>query len=388
MNALATIGIALFILLPKHGLIDFSLMPLLFLGLKAVFRGRPIVIWNYKVICVSLLLVALALLSNYINVLPITDVSLRTVRLLLLVLLLAMVRSSMESFEVNDVFRCIVVAALINGLVVYVQLATHDHYSFIDLSLNFDSSRDTPHRKPGLLSGFPTAGILNLLGFLSLISIGRSSKFFWPCLLFLAPIFLLTSRTALFLALSSILILSLFRPRLRISALAAMSVLLALSIFLLGSNLRVDLGYKLVFAFEPFFNFLDGNGFYSNSTNSLLTKHYSFPNDVGTLLWGDGSYGGSDVYFIRMIWSAGLIFLSVSLIFFVHLWSSSVRAQVNFQTKLIVWLMFFVVFIASFIGSYIFSRVVSDCLLLIWASSYRFRTKRIHRLGREHGFGT
>ena len=68
----------------------------------------------------------------------------------------------------NQIRQIILYSALINSVFIYLQYLSplFGYEELSNFGSTFDMARSTPYRKSGLLSGFPTAGILSLFGFL------------------------------------------------------------------------------------------------------------------------------------------------------------------------------------------------------------------------------
>ncbi|KAA8596483.1 hypothetical protein F0Z19_4831 [Vibrio cyclitrophicus] len=367
--------LVLFILLPKIGVFDLTVLPLSILFLSCFFMGRIKLDVSLIVLFLLLTLVITVLISALLNGNISNEHLLKPIRLAVVVLILShFFQNTAQKIDVVDIFYVIFIAALINAVVVYAQYAAHLLFGISDfLSINFDSERSTPYRKSGLASGFPTAGLLNVLGVLSLFYLVQNKSIKYAVfLIVLLPVFFITARTSLILGGLSIIVLSFYNRKIFSLVLVMVGFTFIFIMYMLSTGNAEHLMKSFSFAIELFSNFTSGSGFQTQSTNSLLTKHFTIPEDFFTLLigtslstWSFGA-GQSDVFFIRVLWGTGVFSLILYIILYCHMWYKCVNStQVKFD-QTVLFLMFFVVFIASFKGAYIYSRFVSDCLLIIF----------------------
>lgn len=376
-----------FILLPKLGSFDLTLIPLLTLFLSYVFVGRSKFVVSVVVLLCFTCLLVVVLFSAFLNGNVSNEHLLKPVRLILVVgLLLFCFQNTKKEISINEVLTVIFFAAIINAVVIYGQYIAHLFFGVNDFFLiNFDVERTTPYRKPGLASGFPTAGLLNVFGVLSLLYLVQNkSKKYVYFFIFLLPIFFITARTSLVLGLFCITILALYNRKIFKLVLVAFSIVALFIIYGLSGENSEHLMKSFTFALELFGNFISGDGFQTQSTNSLLTKHFEIPEDIliflfGTSLntWSDGA-GQSDVFFIRVLWGTGIFSIFLYMCLYICMWITCVNYMDYKFNKVLIFLMFFVVLIASFKGAYIFSRFVSDPLLILFCYTYSNYSRQKH----------
>lgn len=365
----------LFILLPKVSSFDLTLLPLSTLILSYLFFGRKKFSISTSIFLCLIFLLITVLFSAFLNSNLSIEHVFKPIRLILVIsMLLFCFQNTTLKISINDIFRVIFGAALINAVVIYGQYVAHLFFGINDLLLiNFDVDRSTPYRKPGLASGFPTAGLLNVFGVLSLLYlVENESKKYTYFFIFLLPIFFITARTSLVLAVFSITILAFYNRNIFKLVLVAVGIVSFFIMYIISGDNSEYLMKSFSFALELFSNFTSGDGLQTQSTNSLLSKHFEIPVDIFILLFGTSlstwSYGGgqSDVFFIRVLWGTGVFSVILYVFLYCQMWVSCVNCVGSKFNKMVLFLMFLIVFIASFKGAYIFSRFVSDPLLILF----------------------
>ena len=195
------------ILLPKIGVIDFSVIPLAIVTFWHILKKPsllklPIPAIFRAMIYIFILCFSLALLSSIVHgKLASYDVLLKPLRLIF-ILIFGYLYLMGKRISKNDVLRSILWAAVINGLVILVQMILHTTGVSIDFLINpsFDINVNVSYRKPGLVNGFPIAGLLQVFGLVILygspsMRISAVTKHLMNIILLSSMIF--TARTAI-----------------------------------------------------------------------------------------------------------------------------------------------------------------------------------------------
>jgi hypothetical protein len=376
--------IASILILPKAlKYIDFSMLPLLVFILALILTGKKhvnVINENTKIVFITLyLIILLVLITSMLNSNVNFDNVLKPVRVFLLYVSLLYVFIVLK-FDDKYILYGIVAAALVNGFFIYTQyIGEYIGYDYLKNIGNYsfsEGNRSTPYRKSGLMSGFPTAGMLSLFGFIFSIYLYYVSrnKTFIVISLFLLVLQLITSRTSLILSIITVVVIFLisnYRNKIKIVAVFLFSALLVYAV-LPQSLINSEHLYKTsVHMFELFTNVLNNSSFETNSTNSLFLKHYFYPDDYVTFLLGDtygvdNNYGASDVFFIRVLNSQGVVVLFLYLFLYLYMMYVNIKFNKIKMERRVIFYVQLLVIIASFKGSYIFARTVGDISTILF----------------------
>lgn len=296
---------------------------------------------------------------------------------------------SKRNLSLATILKAILLAALLNASVVYLQYMD----SFLGgtgnilQNPNFNESVITPYRKAGLMSGFPVAGILSFCG--SMIAFHfffRTRKnIYFILYLIIGVTCFLTARTAMFLFMSGTLsyLLALFFKKGRVDILLAFIFLVSTVfsyVFSSENDVIIKTREKM---FANIINYVENGNANDYSTNDLFTNHYVMPTSPSTLLIGNSvppefNVVNTDVSFFRITWNNGIFSMLLYLISYFFMWlvvinSSSMHLKEN---KLITFSLFFGIFISNFKGYYFFSRVLGDLIFIIFISCVANEKKR------------
>jgi len=385
---LDAILLALFILLPKVGMFDFSLMVLALHLIVAFISERKI---NSNVNSINGSVAALFVMIVLIYWLSFTSFIVnggdhydaqflfKPFRILLVLCTLYYIFNK-RYISLPMSLNAIVIAALLNALVIYFQY--FDSFSggsgdFLQ-NPNFNESVITPYRKSGLMSGFPVAGILSFCGAMVSLHffINNRSKCHFILYMIIGITCFITARTALFLFLSSTLtyltVMCLKNGKIYVLFLFVIVFFGAFTfIFNSDNNVIIKSREKM---FANVINYSNNGNINDYSTDDLLTNHYTLPNDFPTLIIGNSispeeNIVNTDVSFFRITWHNGLFSMLLYVGCFLFMWYFSITSSIpNKRTKLIIFMIFMGVFISNFKGFYFFSRVIGDLIFIIFIS--------------------
>tara|TARA_B100000929_G_scaffold288874_1_gene278254 strand:+ start:662 stop:1570 length:909 start_codon:yes stop_codon:yes gene_type:complete len=295
--------------------------------------------------------------------------------------------------KANALLLSIVIASFVNALVVILQYTLHYHFGIEKFLLNPDFSEAviTPYRKPGLMSGYPVAGLLSVLGIISLGAIDKHNKYM---LVFKHIVFVvllisltITSRTALLIGIVVILALVLksrsfslfFKKFIALVFVASLSVPLVMSKYENSDVIKKTVDKSFVI----FINMYKGNEVLDYSSKDLINNHYTLPNDNSVFVIGNSvspkqNIVNSDVFFIRFLWGNGFLspFLYCSLVFLLYISIATKVVEYKYSNKeFYLTLMLFTMVAASFKGSYFFSRVIGDVVIVYYFYLISLRDK-------------
>jgi len=387
-----------FLLLPKVGAVDLSFMPLAICAASVFFSGLKNRDGGFKIdrgVMVTAILTALmfavSCLSYLVNMTDVvSEFIFKPIRILFIILILALYAKN-NSVSFDKVLRVVMIAALLNGAVVILQYLAHAYYGIPDLLLNenFKERAITPYRKPGLMSGFPVAGLLGVLGFIVAMYYASLAKSTWMYLAIAFFIFisiLLTSRLALLLCLIMFIgfgikkLVSLdFKAILWVGMTAALGIGFITYALSSGNDVYVGTFNKM---FANVINLEQDGSAYDDSTRDLVQNHYIVPDNIGVMLIGNSvdpssNIVNSDVFYIRYLWGNGVFLVALYLLSMVWMvYGIHQLRKINRGQKFIFYLFCFVVCVASLKGAYIFSRVIGDAVLLAYLAARECNEQR------------
>ncbi|MHA8076046.1 hypothetical protein [Aquirufa sp. TARAVU-A1A] len=369
--------VACAIIAPKISGIDFSILTLLIvdfyliLKIKRQHKFPP----NYFfIVVIWLILMALSFLSFIILGTIDLQFILKPCRQIVLLALLLIAADRLQ-LKIDDVFKIIIIAAVINFLFIALQLFGHNFWGIPGFLLppTFNEEVDAPFRKPGLMSGYPHAGLLGLLALQCLIYFNRRMSRIFFVLLFsiLTLTLIVTSRTALMLAIIpfSMLILLSFKSK---KALSGILLFLFFGVILIANIIKMLPEDTFTHSFEIFLNYNESKSLNTLSTDATL-ESYVFPLKTSTWLIGNGKYMTNDYNlnvddgFQIPLFGGGVIYLIITVcLYFYYFFKSTYRLKSTFK-KYTISCIFLIVFIANFKLDTIFTRVLSDILTLFFA---------------------
>ena len=368
-------GIAL--LSPKIGALDLSIVALIVVCIITLLKSKLTIKIPNKFLNLfflwSLVIVS-CLVTFVINGKVDSIFILKPFRQLILLFLSILIVIS-HKFRLVDIFKIVIIAAIINSSFVMIQLIGHNLFRIEHFMIlpGFDINLDVPFRKPGFMSGYPHAGMLSVLGMLCLLNFIKKLNrlvfvFFW---VLLSVSIILTSRTALFAGFVplGIFILMGMRSKVAYQKLYLFLLFGAYAIIYILNILPED---SFNVAFEMFINFSNNKGFTSQSSAALADSYY-FPNNLTTLFFGNGNFMRNDLNlnvddgFQIMLYGCGIIYLILNCIIFIYYYLLSLKTVQNNLQKKIILFIFILIFLFNFKADALFSRVFSDILSLIVA---------------------
>jgi hypothetical protein len=223
-----------------------------------------------------------------------------------------------------------------------------------------------PFRKPGLMAGYPHAGLLSLFAIIFTMHYRKewSSLKFNTVMITLAFSLIVTSRTSLILSIipfSLFFVNSIFSKKVFFKFIIFLIFGVSVIIFLL-SILPNDT-YEV--AFEFFINIIQEKKFNTQSSDALI-ESYMLPYSAFTWLFGNGKFMRNDLGrnvddgFQILLYGCGIFYLILNLFLFIYYWLISLKStEINFQ-KYQLNIFFIIVLIVNTKADVLFSRVTSD----------------------------
>lgn len=378
--------IALFIVSPKIGFLDISLLAMMVhfgLALSSGMNWRGLNLNLDRRLIVAFLFIfllfILSLFSFFLNGAYVFDEQFlfKPIRLLLILLIYALIINQRElNFE--SILTSIMLASLINAAVIYIQY----YGSFIGISStflqnpNFSEAVITPYRKAGMMSGFPVAGLLSFCG--SMICFHFYLKFnklkYLTLYVIIGLTCFITARTALmlfFVGTTFYIFILVFKKR----KVGAFALFVAIFVVALGyvsnsdNEVIVKTKEKMFANIINYVNTGDANDY---STNDLLRNHYVFPSDFETFMFGnsipsDQNIVNTDVSFFRITWNNGFLSMLVYVFAYFYIWIASYKnVRQDYLSRIITSVIFTGIFVSNFKGFYFFSRVIGDITILLF----------------------
>lgn len=376
-------AIAIAILLPKVGLLDWSVFGLFFLAVA--FRWNQVAISCDSEKKLVFFLLFLQFLIGCVSLVANSSVAenifYRPLRVVLLIFLLSTFFTGKKSIDFTGALQIIYYAALINGLVILMQYILH----MTNLSKNFlimpdfDEQVNVVFRKPGLVAGYPIAGLVELFGIFSAVAISKLKNVRLPYmplgLLFVA--LFLTSRTELYIFLVVLLVyffMCLYRckykPILTIVGFAT-SFAILFAFLLEQGYVHLDT-YNVML--EAFINAAGGK-FGTESSDAVIESWRFAVNNFGTIIFGNGLQNSDDMlntlddgFQINFFGGGVFYLLFLYLIFFLVMRRVYIYAK-GYRIANLVLLIPLVFLINEIKGAVIFSRVVTDFILVLYAAA-------------------
>jgi hypothetical protein len=375
------------ILAPKVGLIDFPVLVLFFLNFllkssKSLLDG--VSRKYYIIISIWVLLLVWSLSILLINGSFNDTLILKPFRqIIMLTLVLSIFRRTNLKFL--DVCKIVVIAAVVNTMVIYLQLYGHNALGIQGFLMpeSFDMELDVSFRKPGVFSGYPHAGLLSLIAIICLLNFIKSIKsiYFVLILTCLTTSLILTSRTALLL---SLLPFSIFFTRSIKSkdAFVKFWMFLIIGIWIIVSLLAILPKDTFNVAFEMFRNYSE-TGSFKTSSQASLNDSYVLPRYLTTYLYGNGLNNRTDFDnnvddgYQSLLYGGGLLYLFMTLTLFYIYFISTIASLKSRLHKYTIYMIYLIVVIANYKADVMFSRVISDVLVLFLAVSLNHKTDHV-----------
>ncbi|MDA0848895.1 MAG: hypothetical protein O2827_03980 [Verrucomicrobia bacterium] len=350
-----------------------SLLPLslfVVLGFSQFFTNKEsrliFVLW------IALLLIALLsfLINQSISPIIIGKPIRQVVLLMGLIGLLSLVK---KPFHI--VATAVFVAALINASVIcaqYILDFLHMDSSWLIMP-SFNKDINVAFRKPGLMCGYPSAGMLSLYGVLFGFWMIRRKFNLWLCLLIILLILTLfiTARTALYLG---ALVLPLFfivyfrsKSFMKMGFLFAFSFSLLVSTFLSFKIIHTD---TIKVMFEIFITFFETGQISTRSSTALLGSLFYYP-EMTTFLIGNGYMNLTDQLtnidsgYQQKLFGGGIFYLILMIFTFFCYWFLASRSLGDHCSKFVTHTIFFLILITDLKGGMIFAQVVGDVAVML-----------------------
>lgn len=365
------------IVAPKIGSIDFPVLILCILNLYLVIKKRAnrvkVSKKLYYIISIWSILILWSIIIYLINGKIDSIYLLKPLRqIMLLILVFSIVRRTNISY--NEVLIIVIIAALINTIVICLQLYGHNILGIQNflVTSSFDSELDVPFRKPGLMAGYPHAGLLSVIAIICLLNFVKSIKktYFLVILFLLSFSLVVTSRTALllsFLPFSLLVIESLKSKRVMVRLILFMCIGTTGMVMILNA-LPEDTSNV---AFEMFVNYSE-KGKFTTESSSSTTKSYIIPEKISTYMFGNGLHNRTDVDtniddgYQVLVYGGGVFYFVITLLLFFSYFKFSLGAG---EYKKVIYLIYLILLIANYKTDCIFSRVISDILVLFLSVS-------------------
>jgi hypothetical protein len=377
--------LALAILAPKIGVIDAPVMVLFFTNFFLKSNGNfkdGLSRKYYIIIIIWLLLLVWSLSLFFINGSFNDVLILKPLRqIIMLTLVYSIFRRT--NLEFTDICKIVITAALINTLVIYLQLYGQNVLGIQGFLMpnSFDMELDVSFRKPGLFSGYPHAGLLSLMAIICLLNFTKTMKTIYFVLIqtCLITSLILTSRTALLLSLLPFFVFFMrsFKSK---GTLAKFWTFLVIGVWIIVSILSILPEDTTNVAFEVFKNYSE-TGSFKTSSQEGLNNSYVLPKHLTTYLFGNGLHNRTDLDtnvddgYQSLVYGGGLLYLFTTLILFYIYSATTLRTLKNNLQRRTIYMIYFVVFIANYKADCMFSRVISDVLVLFLALSLNYKTE-------------
>lgn len=296
-------------------------------------------------------------------------------QIVLLILIISIVSRININYE--DIYKIVIISAVINTIIICLQLYGHNILNEPNFMMpsSFVETVNVPYRKPGLMAGFPHAGLLSLIAIICLLNFIKSIKIIYllTILPLLAFSLIVTSRTALVLSIIPFFFLFIDATKEKKILFRFLSLIIicfwAISVIL--SFLPQD---TVNFAFEMFINYAEKNELSTASTKALNSS-YVFPSHLATLLLGNGLYMRTDINtniddgYQVLIYGGGLFYFVVIILLFAYYFTITLNSSISKLQKRTIYLIYAILLIANYKVDCIFSRVISDILVLFLALS-------------------
>lgn len=372
------------ILAPKIGFIDFPILILWITNLFLYFKknNTPLSKKYYSIILIWGILIFWSILIFFVNGKVNEVLILKPLRqILMLMLVYSILRKS--KLKVVEIYKIIIISAIINTIVICIQLYGHNVLGDQQYLMpsSFEEELNVPFRKPGVFSGYPHAGLLSLIAIISLINFVKSIKIKYFVFIFIFLFFslIVTSRTALLLSIFPFIWLISKSVKSR-EVFSRFLVLIILGIWGITSILVILPEDTTNVAFEVFKNYSESGSFKTQSQDALNSS-YIIPNKISTYLFGNGLFNRTDVdtniddgYQVLLYGGGVFYFLTTMFLFFFYFFVT-IKNCTSKDNRIVIYLIYIIILIANYKVDCLFSRVISDVLVLFLAESLLNDTK-------------
>lgn len=366
------------ILLPKIDLVDYSVIPLgVFIVVTALFsRKRPVFFPQEILIAIVALffLQAIALISSiYYEKIIAEEIFFKPARLILILVMLSICFSTIAT-SIRTVENVIIVAAVVNGAIIFVQYVLHNMGISIDFMLapGFSEEVNAPFRKPGMVAGYPIAGLLGVYGVTVLLNrlSKEGGKYTLSLFIVCSMSVLLTSRMALLMLIFVVFvygIYSLFVGSKLVWVGIGFIGIIPASAILLGVVHHDTINVM----FELFINYKDEGQFSSLSGAALLESYGHWPQSLESFMLGNGfSAKSDDGYTVDssaqiMLFGGGVLALIGYNLLLIFYFITTLKYS---KAHLLIFIIFVLDIIANVKMNSLFSRVIGDVLTLLFVS--------------------
>ncbi|MCJ8347947.1 hypothetical protein [Moritella sp.] len=384
MKIVTSLFLVGFVIFPNVGGMDFSFLSLLIGFVFCVIKyGHKcsLVVFSKEVIYFVLIFIflwALTIILFFIHGGYAIDPQFmfKPPRVVLILFLMSVI-IQVSQITMIEIFKIILLSATINAVVIYLQYIFHMTGVTDSFLLNPNTGENalTPYRKPGLMAGYPISGMLSFIGSLISIYLYYFKRKIHFLLLFFIVGFtcFITSRTSMYMFIFFGMLYYLYLM-LKMNKIFYVIVPATVIFLLFGYLSATDNEFfsgTINKMFANVNNYIESGSFHDNSTSDLMENHYQLPSDDKTMLLGtslpnDLSPVNSDVSIFRITWYSGVFttLLYIALYFYLFI-GTFVKMDTRTEKTLIIFI-FIAMSIANMKGSYLFSRVLGDCLLMIW----------------------
>ncbi|PTP29384.1 hypothetical protein [Vibrio splendidus] len=390
-----SIFLSLFLVLPKIGIVDLTIIPLILVFFYQIIKGKLYFKFSWPIYYALLIVVFIsfwAIFSSLINHGSFYSEFLFKPFRVIVVLLLLNFNFQLYDNEklVSIVINSIIIAATINAMVVLIQYF-NGVTGFGDplfLKSSAFGDLDTPYRKPGITAGYPVTGMLSLFGVLCsfwMYYVNRKSVIYF--LSFSLSLFglLLGARTTLLIFFLFSPILFIWVARLNKAKFTFLSIVVIGFILYIISQYFINDYIKgtVDVMFANFFNYFSTGDALDYSSKDLVENHYKLPISIKDIVFGNSlpprlSPVNTDVSYIRIWWSNGIIGLLLYLSHVLLLLYTALSSSIDKGSKVFILLMFTSVIIASFKGPFIFSRMSYDILIMLALAVFSSKTLKVN----------
>lgn len=295
----------------------------------------------------------------------------------ILILLFVTIIVSKTNLLFSDVCNTIIIAALLNTLVICLQLYGHNGLGNPDflMPMSFDSELNVPFRKPGVFAGYPHSGLLSLFAIVCIVDKVKTIKTKYFVTLFLVLFFslIVTSRTGLilsFVPISWLFLKSLSSKKILLKSI----IVINLNVFGLIAVLSTLPADTFDVAFEGFINYRE-SGSFSTSSQQALNSSYIIPQKVSTYIFGNGLSNRTDADtniddgYQSLLYGGGVIYFIISLLLFLIYYLFTIKHERLKDNRLIISILYIIILIANYKVDCLFSRVISEIFSLFLAVS-------------------
>lgn len=385
MNSFIFISVVCFLILPKIGVVDLSIISLSIASILILITNNYLYKINERILYLSFISISIfvvSIISFFFNDALNFDIQFvfKPIRILIILYLLTLVFSY---FDKRTIIKIIAIAAFVNSLVICIQYL-FQYFSISDavlLNPNFSERVITPYRKPGLMSGYPTAGILSIIGFISATYLFVTSRRYKDKVLYCIFLFItaltcfLTARTAVYFfiifGLPFFVISSLSNKQYKNIAIISIFIMLVFGYIIISDSKIINGTVDKMFV--NISNYIETGSFFDYSTKDLVTNHYTLPYTdkdflIGNSLPAQLNVVNSDVSLFRIVWANGVFSAILYFFSFFYMTCSAYFCAKGRIDKLMVIFFFVPLLIANAKGFYIFSRVIGDISILFWGA--------------------